>query len=153
MPSKANPTDACYDLYVPDDVILRSGRQVIDLRFSLELPSGYAAIIKPRSGFSSKGIEVQRYNINGGSMKLMDESFRLDADVLMGTVDAKYRDNVGVILKVWRYVYFNERFVLPKGTRIAQMQIQEIPDTEIVEVDELDMTDNRGGGFGHTGSR
>lgn len=151
MPRKANPTDAAYDLYVPNDVKLRSGRQVIDLGFSMEIPHGYAAIIQPRSGFASKGVEtIYAQAFDGGDM-FRSDCYRLDADVIIGLIDEKYRGGVGVILKV-RQMMTKESAIIRKGTRIAQMRIVEVPDTELVEVDELDMSDDRGGGFGHTGT-
>lgn len=142
MPKKATPFDAAYDMYVPEDVFVNNGRQKIDLKFSIELPHGYAAMIRARSGFSIRGIDV--YNATIGI-----ES-RLDASVITGLVDEKFRGSVGVILHVFdeRTKYFS--YVIKKGTRIAQMQIVAVPDTELVESDKLDMTDDRGGGFGHT---
>lgn len=44
---------------------------------------------------------------------------------------------------------YSNRIYIPKGTRICQLQSAAVPDTELVEADELDMTDDRGGGFGH----
>ena len=152
MPRKATPFDAAYDLRVPEDIVLKSGRQVIDLKFSMELPHGYAALIQPRSGFSSKGVETE-YSVTCeiGGFGTQSE-YRLDADVILGLIDERYRGNVGVILKT-RTLLNSETITLKKGTRIAQMRIVEIPDTELVEVDELDMSNDRGGGFGHTGAR
>jgi dUTPase len=43
--------------------------------------------------------------------------------------------------------------VLPKGTRIAQMRIVKIPQTQMVKVDRINMSNDRGGGFGHTGAK
>ena len=152
MPRKATPFDAAYDLRVPEDIVLKSGRPVIDLKFSMELPHGYAALIQPRSGFSLKGVETEysiTYEIGGFATQ---SEYRLDADVILGLVDERYRGNVGVILKT-RTLLNSETITLKKGTRIAQMRIVEIPDTELVEVDELDMSNDRGGGFGHTGAR
>lgn len=153
MPKKAHPSDAAFDLYVPEDIILRNGRQIIDLKFSLELPQGYAATIQPRSGFSSKGIEVEEH------CEVFDEPCitidRVNGDVLRGLVDSGYRGNVGVILNVVSGAMYCDEFycVLKKGTRIAQMQIVEVPQVELMEVDELSETDRGEGGFGHTGAR
>lgn len=144
MPTKGSPLSAAYDLYCPHDVTVSFGRQVIDLGFRMELPRGKAAVIQPRSGFASKGLEVM-YSFDG----LSAEPYRLDADVEIGLVDEDYRGRVGVILKV------NKRssatFVIKGGTRIAQMRIVDVPATELVCVEELDMSNDRGGGFGHTG--
>lgn len=148
MPKKQHEGDAAFDLYIPEDVALVCGRQIVDLKFSLEMPKEYAATIQPRSGFSAKGIEavvVDRY--------FDDESEpyekRLDADVVRGLVDSGYRGSVGVIIKVDEH---HDEMLLKKGTRIAQMQIVEVPQVELIEVDELSGTDRNEGGFGSTGA-
>lgn len=148
MPRKATPTDAAWDVYVPEDVLLRSGRQIVDLKFSMELPHGYAATIQPRSGFPLKGIEVDwQHGI------AHYDSYRLDADVIRGLIDESYRDNVGVILYVSDCILEKDSVVLKKNTRIAQMQIVKVPQVELVESKDIDMSNNRGGGFGHTGTK
>lgn len=156
MPKKAHPSDAAFDLYVPEDVVLRHGRQIIDLKFSIELPVGYAATIQPRSGFSSKGIEVEEhFNPFEGCEDTITME-RINGDVLRGLVDSGYRGNVGVILNIVQMgCGYNEEYyhVLKKGTRIAQMQIVEVPQVDLIEVDELSETDRGEGGFGHTGAR
>ena len=72
--------------------------------------------------------------------------------MILGLVDENYRDNVGVIIKS-RYRSIFYKAYLVRGTRIAQMRISSIPKTEIEQVDELDMSNNRGGGFGHSGTK
>lgn len=148
MPKKQHEGDAAFDLYVPEDVELHSRRQVIDLQFSLELPKGYAATIQPRSGFSAKGIGVE---INRSHIDLPNLDYRLDADVVRGLVDENYRGNVGVIVRVHEPFTLGERLIIKKGTRIAQMQIVEVPQVELIEVEELSDTDRGNGGFGSTG--
>lgn len=145
MPKKATPFDAAYDVYVPEDTDLKIGRQCIDLKFRMELPHGMAAFIRSRSGYSLKGIEATVVGMIGEEYNV-----RINADVITGLVDEKYRDSVGVLLNFHFYEGFYKRIYLKKGTRIAQMQIVSVPETEMVEADELDMTDDRGGGFGHT---
>ena len=155
MPKKAHPSDAAFDLYVPEDVVLQSGRQIVDLKFSIELPIGYAATIQPRSGFSSKGIEVEvHFAPFGGEPDV--STTRIDGDVLRGLIDSGYRGNVGVILNIHSLeAVYDEAYsyILKKGTRIAQMQIVEVPQVELEEVEELSDTDRGEGGFGHTGTR
>ena len=164
LPTKATSGAAAYDLYVPEDVTLKLGRQIVDLKFGIELPQGYAATIQPRSGFSSKGIEVEEYFDPFGEGAEV-ETVRLNGDVLRGLVDCDYRGNVGVILKIEgichyyseedNYVFYSEEYnyVLKKGTRIAQMQIVEVPQVELIEVEELSETDRGEGGFGSTGTK
>jgi dUTP pyrophosphatase len=156
MPKKAHPSDAAFDLYVPEDVVLQHGRQIIDLKFSIELPIGYAATIQPRSGFSSKGIEVEEHFCLFEGCKEDISIERINGDVLRGLVDSGYRGNVGVILNIVHMGcgYTDEYYhVLKKGTRIAQMQIVEVPQVELVEAEQLSDADRGEGGFGHTGAR
>ena len=151
MPKKAHPSDAAFDLYVPEDVVLQHGRQIIDLKFSIELPIGYAATIQPRSGFSAKGMEVEAHQ----KITKVEDVFDtiIDADIIRGLIDENYRGNVGAIIKVDDEYCRYHRCVLKKGTRIAQMQIVEVPQVELIEVEELSDTDRGKGGFGHTGAR
>ena len=153
MPSKATAGAAAYDLYVPEDVELRKGRQVVDLKFSIELPEGFAATIQPRSGFSAKGLEVDRKFVEDGTCIDIEKDIRVNGDVIRGLIDEDYRGNVGVILKVETQNRPYERLFLKKGTRIAQMQIVPVPCIELVEAKELSGTDRGEGGFGSTGAR
>ena len=153
MPKKAHPSDAAFDLYVPEDVALKNGRQIIDMKFSLELPHGYAATIQPRSGFSAKGLEATKVFIDGSFSADAESGVRVDGDVIRGLVDEDYRGSVGVIVKASIKGHPYEKMVIKKGTRIAQMQIVEVPQVELIEVEDLSETDRGEGGFGHTGVR
>ena len=154
MPKKATDGADAYDLYVPEDVTLIGWRQVVNLKISIELPNGYAATIQPRSGFSAKGIEVEEhFTLDDGSIRT--ESVRVDGDVVRGLIDADYRGEVGVILHFMSLYSNNERlhYTIKKGTRIAQMQIVQVPQIELVEADDLSDTERGEGGFGSTGAR
>jgi dUTP pyrophosphatase len=134
IPVRATEGSACYDIYVPRDTAISKGRNVVRLDIAIELPQGTYAEIRPRSGFSAKGIE----DITGS---------RRSADVLHGCIDEDYRGNIGVIIRSDDY------FVIKKGTRIAQMLIGEYRQCELVEVDNLSSTDRGEGGFGSTGAK
>jgi dUTP pyrophosphatase len=134
LPVKATDGAACFDLYVPKDTPICKGRNVVQLDLAIELPHGTYAEVRPRSGFSAKGME----DITG---------CRRDADVLHGIVDEDYRGNIGVIIRSEDY------FIIKKGTRIAQMLIGEYRQCEFAEVDDLSSTDRGEGGFGHTGTK
>ena len=56
MPQKATKGSAAFDIYVPEDVEISHGRQVIDMKFAMEMPENKAALIKPRSGCTLRGI-------------------------------------------------------------------------------------------------
>ena len=103
------------------------GRAIVKTGLFIELPIGYEAQVRPRSGLAAKnGITV------------------LNAP---GTVDADYRGEIGVIL----VNLSNTDFIINDGERIAQLVIakHERADWEIVEV--LSETERGAGGFGSTG--
>lgn len=128
IPTKAHSTDACYDLRSVEDCVIEPGKtKLVDTGIQIALPKGYEAQIRSRSGLAlKKGIIV--FNTPG-------------------TIDADYRNNVGVILRNASH----EPFEIKVGDRIAQMKISEVPNTELVSVKELDETERGMGGFGHTG--
>lgn len=106
------------------------------LGLAIELPTGYAAEIRPRSGYSSKGF--------AGNFVLSE--YRFDADAIAGIVDADFRNGIGVILKSCE----TQPFVILKGQRVAQMLIIKAEIVDFEESDSLSETE-RQGGFGHTG--
>lgn len=149
MPKKATTGAAGFDVYVPEDVMFhRSGRHLLDLKFSIDLPHGYAATIQPRSGFSAKGMVAMVTNYYDG--KAVTSEQRIDADVIRGLIDEDYRGTIKVIL----YIRSNHHdIVFKKGTRIAQMQILKVPQVELIETDKLSESDRGEKGIGSTGVR
>jgi dUTP pyrophosphatase len=111
-----------------DDIVLEPGDiKLIPTGLHVSLPVGYEAQVRPRSGLALKhGITI----VNAP-----------------GTIDADYRGEIGVIAANMG----RERFVVKRGTRIAQMVITQVTHAEWVPVDELDDTSRGPGGFGHTG--
>jgi dUTP pyrophosphatase len=103
------------------------GRAVIKTGLFIELPVGYEAQVRPRSGLAAKkGITV----LNSP-----------------GTVDADYRGEIGVIL----VNLSNEAFVVENGERIAQLVIAKHERAQWQEVETLAETSRGAGGFGSTG--
>lgn len=164
VPTLGSQYAAAYDLYCPSDYVLCQGRQVVDLGFFLELPLYWRANIRPRCGFSAKGMEVRRYTYFSDDTSDV-KTVRIDADVLLGLIDCDYRGHVGVLLKVntldvgigvltdYKSKEVTDiRYVIPRGMRLAQMEICKGEETVLVLVDELNMSIDRGGGYGHTGS-
>lgn len=141
IPTRANGFAAGMDLYAPKDFTVNPGRNVMPLDIKIELDFCTEAQIRPRSGFSLKGME-------GCVCENCENVSRFDADVLLGTIDQDYRGNVGVIIKS------NEStpFVIKKGTRIAQMVISRYYRGHFELVDELTDTERGEEGFGHTGT-
>lgn len=136
IPTKATPQSACYDVYAPCDFIVKPGRSVMPLGLAIELPIGYAAEIRSRSGYSSKGF-AGKFDVS---------EYRFDADVHAGVVDADFRQGIGVILKSCE----TRPFTILKGQRVAQMLIIKAETVDFEESDSLSETE-RHGGFGHTG--
>lgn len=145
LPKRATEGSAAYDLYIPEDVLVVMGRQIIKLNFAIEAPKGYEAKIEPRSGYSSKGMEGFIRVFDENKPKETTRSF--DCDVLVGKIDSDYRGEVGIIINNRGYF----PFYLKRGQRIAQMTIYKVEDAEFVEAEELSDTERGDGGFGHTG--
>ena len=102
-------------------------RKLIPTGLFIELPEGYEAQIRPRSGLAiKKGIAV----LNSP-----------------GTIDADYRGEICVIL----INLSAEDFVIEDGERICQMVIAAHAQAELVQVETLNETERGVGGFGHTG--
>ncbi|WP_298923321.1 dUTP diphosphatase [uncultured Allomuricauda sp.] len=115
---------------IAEPITLKSlERAIVPTGIFIELPVGYEAQVRPRSGLAAKkGITV------------------LNAP---GTVDADYRGEVGVIL----VNLSADDFTIENGERIAQMVIAKHERAEWVKVDSLSETDRGAGGFGSTGTQ
>ena len=144
MPKQSVEYSAGYDLYVPFDTIVKKGRQTIPLGIKMGLPQGIDGHIRPRSGFSIKGMEgytIPRFKWFKPKKK------RFDADVIEGTVDCGYVNEINVIIN-----NHDKPFVIEGGTRIAQIVFNKHELPVLMETDELKGFD-RGGGLGHTGTK
>ena len=113
---------------INDDVIINPGRHtVIPSGFSIALPAGYEAQVRPRSGLAAKnGVTV----LNSP-----------------GTIDADYRGEVGVIL----INHGAEPFTVSRGLRIAQLIIAPVRTVMWDETETLPNTERGASGFGSTG--
>ncbi|HKJ79011.1 MAG TPA: dUTP diphosphatase [Prolixibacteraceae bacterium] len=102
-------------------------RKLIPTGLFIELPKGFEAQIRPRSGLAlKKGITVLN---------------------TPGTIDADYRGEIGIIL----INLSQEKFVIQNGDRICQMVISSHETVEWNLVETLEETERGVGGFGHTG--
>lgn len=104
-------------------------RRLIPTGLYIELPEGYEAQIRPRSGLA----------LNEG-LGLLNSP---------GTLDADYRGELGVIV----VNLSNNVITIEDGERICQMIINKVEQAEWIEVDELTVTERGDGGFGHTGKK
>ena len=104
-------------------------RLIVKTGIFIQLPTGYEAQVRPRSGLAyKKGITVLN---------------------TPGTIDADYRGEIGVIL----INLSTEDFLVTDGERIAQMVIAKHEQAEWIEVDFLDVSERGTGGFGSTGTK
>ena len=129
-PSYSTPYSAGMDLCanIDTDIEIKPlERILVGTGIYIELPVGYEAQTRPRSGLAIK---------NGISTLNM-----------LGTIDADYRGEIRIIL----INFSNENFVIRDGERICQMVIARHESVEWVQVDSLDNSLRGDGGFGHTG--
>lgn len=152
MPQKAHSSDAGYDLFAPYDFDVpaadiyptnrplyitdgdvvgfqptqnaRIGSAVIDTGVHMQIPFGYVGMIKSKSGLNAKhGLIAE------------------------GVVDSDYTGSI--VVKI--YNLSNEDYHFKKGDKITQIVVMPTPQTDLVEVSELDETERGYGGFGSSG--
>lgn len=130
MPEYATSGAAGFDIsaWLDRPFVLKAGeRALIPTGLYFEVPEGYEAQVRARSGLAIKhGIGL----VNG-----------------IGTVDADYRGEIRVPLINWS----NEDFVINDGDRIGQVIITSYEKVELEAAEELSDTERGEGGFGHTG--
>lgn len=104
-------------------------RTLVKTGLFMEIPAGFEAQVRPRSGLSlKKGITV----LNSP-----------------GTIDADYRGEVGVIL----INLSQEEFIIEDGERVAQLVVAKCEQADFISVDVLNETSRGEGGFGSTGTK
>lgn len=130
LPQYQTEGAAAMDLYAANEntITLKPlERALVPTGIKIELPQGYEAQVRPRSGLAIK---------NGISLSNC-----------VGTIDEDYRGEVCVGL----INYSNEEFSVHRGDRIAQMLIASVTKAVIETVEELSQTARQEGGFGSTG--
>ncbi len=130
LPSYAHPGDAGLDLRAREDGVVASagGRLLMPTGISIAIPVGFAGFVLPRSGNALKhGLTVAN---------------------APGLIDSAYRGEIKVILL---NTDPHAPFTVQRGDRIAQLVLQRVEEVQWTIVDSLDGED-RGGGFGHTGT-
>ena len=146
--AKAHPTDTCFDLYATEDHVITKRRSIIKTGIRVKLPEGYCAEVRPRSGASAKGIPGRLVKMGKATEKL------IYGDVILGTIDQGYTGEIGVIFRSDLTSINPEtaKYVIPKGTRIAQLCITKRTDIYTYEAEEIsDSTERGSDGFGSTG--
>ena len=130
LPRYAYDYDAGLDLCSYEECELAPfERKLIPTGLAIAIPEGYAGFVQPRSGLSYK---------QGLSMPNTP-----------GLIDAHYRGELFVsVINLDPHTPIH----ITKGERIAQLVIQQVPNIELVEVEELDSTDRDAKGFGSSGN-
>jgi dUTP pyrophosphatase len=130
VPDRAYQGDAGLDLAACDRVELPPGeRAVVGTGLAVAIPEGYAGFVQPRSGLADRhGITI----VN--SPGLIDSGYRGELKVILLNTDATHG------------------FVVEPGMRIAQLVVLELPEVELVELDELPTTERGVRGHGSSGA-
>ncbi|MEZ6231357.1 MAG: dUTP diphosphatase [Candidatus Brocadiaceae bacterium] len=130
LPQYMSAAASGMDLYaaVEEPVVLECSEiKLIPTGIHIELPFGYEAQVRPRSGLALQH-----------GLTLVNAP---------GTIDSDYRGEIGIILCNHGKV----PFVVERGMRIAQLVIQPVLRVELIEVENLEKSQRGVGGFGHTG--
>ncbi|MDP5273492.1 dUTP diphosphatase [Chengkuizengella axinellae] len=130
LPKKMTSLASGYDLIaaINSPLTIQPGERVlVPSGIAISMPNNLEAQVRPRSGLAYKhGITA----LNSP-----------------GTIDADYRGEIKVLL----INHSKEEFIIQPKDRIAQLVFQEIPEIQLIEVEELTDTERGVGGFGHTG--
>lgn len=130
LPQYMSEAASGMDLYAAVDGSIRlecNEIRLIPTGIHIELPLGYEAQVRPRSGLALK--------------------YGLTLVNTPGTIDSDYRGEIGIIL----CNLGKDRFTVERGMRIAQLVVQPVTRAELIEVERLEESPRGTGGFGHTG--
>lgn len=181
LPTKAHATDSGYDLVASEDVVVMPGETaVVKTGIAVELPAGYEATVRPRSGVTAKTkLRVQLGTIDngyGGEIGVIVDNIAMPHFTTRYSKEDGYvttTDSQRYILTLdsppyeeFMEMHFNDLNVevrehgwyMPRGTykirkgdKIAQMVITRLPEVVGTEVFEIDETVRGSNGFGSTG--
>lgn len=139
LPEKQSAGAAAFDIYALEDTVLPAF-EVVKVRtgIAVEVPEGFKLEVYTRSGYAAKGINIVNQP---------------------GKIDSDYRGELFMLLRYlptnlykWRIESSDSKiYKISAGDRIAQIELQEVVPTEIVEVSELSETERGTGGLGSTG--
>ena len=142
VPVRGSAHAAGYDVYTPRDYVVMPGRNKLPLDIAMQLNPGTFAWITSRSGCALKGMP-------GTTLADVGNEHRYDCDVLEGKADEDYVGNYSVIV----HSHETQPFLIPQGTRIAQVIIMSYQAPELVVTNELNETERGDNGFNSSGIR
>lgn len=161
LPTKAYKTDSGFDLFAAEDMLIHPGEtEVVKTDIAVQLPEGMEAQVRPRSGITSVGF-VQVH------LGTIDNSYRGNIGIIVE--NKKFRNNEtasnrvplnvkgGLIQNEDGSLYrtddiiFSGTCLIRKGDKLAQLVVQEIPQTTAYEIHEIKDTERGSNGFGSSG--
>ena len=178
IPVFAKDGDSGFDMYTLEDTVIKAGEtKIVKTGIAADLEDGYEIQVRPRSGVSLNGvkgcykyIETTRQSVlnKNSYIQIIEDSYGQTINVFgddketkvkqnktiapylrvqFGTVDSGYKGDIGII------TYNQEDYdvLVPKGTRLAQCVVMEVPKVELVEVFELSDSKRGNTGFGSSG--
>lgn len=150
LPTYATNGSAAMDIYSPAEYTIKPGQTIIiPTGIKVAIPHGYALLIHPRSGLSSR-TKMRIPN----SLGLIDEDYHEEIGIIVENTDQKVRDadmydgnNYFELVKE-----YGASITIGKGERIAQMRLVEVPRIRWKQVNSLgNFKEDHGAGFGSTG--
>lgn len=153
IPTKAHESDSGFDLVASEDVFIELGETlIVPTDIAVDLPKGFEAQVRPRSGVTVKtGLRVQLGTIDG--------DYKGSLGVIVDCIKRSYQDNGAERINL-TYLDGTESdmpslslggYYIRKGDRIAQLVIQELPKVKSVVVTDIGESERGSGGFGSTG--
>ena len=130
-PTKAHATDAGFDLYLKEDLIIKRTQSclTVDTGVHILIPAGYVGLVQPRSSISKKAFQIHT-----------------------GVIDAGYTGSIKINIQ-WIDKKCNQNLfhTFERGEKIAQLVIVPIPEIELATVNNLPPTERGSNGFGSSG--
>ena len=166
VPCYGREGDAGLDLYTAEEIKIPANETVcIPTNIAIQLPLGYEATVRPRSGHSLNGVKgcfkIEKdltyetvKNVDGTEGKLLTWKEKVTEcrpylRVQLGTIDSNYRGDIGIIT----YNQEGNTVIVPKGTKLAQLVISPVMSVKLVEANELNNTNRGDKGFGSSDNK
>ncbi len=152
IPNKNYPTDSGFDLFANESVIIEPGEtKVIKTGIAVQLPPGYEAQVRPRSGVTSKTkLRVQLGTIDNG---YTGEIGIITDNTFLPALNKEYFDGIafGIDGKGLDDMQVHGTYKINKGDKLAQLVIQQLPQIDDYEIDSLEDSTRGSNGFGSSG--